>query len=329
MGTLQDKINKALESKAAIKAAIEAKGVSDVGDVLAAYPDKIASIQAGGGSGYTGHADAEGLKAIGWTDEDIEYYQTHGVNWNEEDDAYHKVPQDNIDLYGVLTLDNIQEYKERIVYLPKLDTSGIEYLSGIFEECVCMISIPIIDTSSVKDMSYMFASCYALTCVPLFDTSNVETMEYMFGDCYLLNYVPFFDTSKTTDISSMFMNCYSVKKFKFSNTEKCTNIDGVFNLCLTVEYIENIDAINAIIPNYMFNGCYSLRYLYIKNISYPIDLGLCIRIEKESLLYIIENAAPTEPITITLSAYCYNKYNADEDVVAALAKQPNVSLASA
>ena len=67
--------------------------------VLANYPDKIASIQSGGGSsGFTGHADVEGLKAIGWTDEDIEYYQTHGVNWNEEDDVYHKVPQDNIDL---------------------------------------------------------------------------------------------------------------------------------------------------------------------------------------------------------------------------------------
>lgn len=47
MGTLQDKINKAIESKAAIKAAIEAKGVSNVGDVLADYPSKIASIQSG------------------------------------------------------------------------------------------------------------------------------------------------------------------------------------------------------------------------------------------------------------------------------------------
>ena len=35
---------------------------------------------------WTGHADAEGLKAIGWTDEDIAYYQENGVNWNEEDD---------------------------------------------------------------------------------------------------------------------------------------------------------------------------------------------------------------------------------------------------
>ena len=58
------------------------------------------------GSRWTGHADIEGLKAIGWTDEDIAYYQAHGVNWNEEDDQYHKVPEDNIALYGVLTVWN-------------------------------------------------------------------------------------------------------------------------------------------------------------------------------------------------------------------------------
>lgn len=48
MGTTADKLNKVLQSKAAIKAAIEAKGVTDVGDVLANYPAKIASIQSGG-----------------------------------------------------------------------------------------------------------------------------------------------------------------------------------------------------------------------------------------------------------------------------------------
>lgn len=47
MGTTADKLQKILDSKAAIKEAIEAKGVSDVGDVLADYPSKIASIQSG------------------------------------------------------------------------------------------------------------------------------------------------------------------------------------------------------------------------------------------------------------------------------------------
>lgn len=42
----------------------------------------------------------------------------------------------------------------------------------------------------------------------------------------------------------------------------------------------------------------------------------------------IENAVPTSTIYITLSAYCYNKYSNDPDVVAALSAQPLIKLAS-
>lgn len=258
MGTTAEKLNKILDSKAKIKAAIEAKGVSDVGDVLANYPDKIASIQSGGGSsGFTGHADVEGLKAIGWTDEDIEYYQTHGVNWNEEDDAYHKVPQDNIDLYGVLTIDNIQEYKDRIVYLPKIDTSKRTSLSKLFKDCSSLIFIPMIDTSSAEDMSYMFVGCSSLIYTLPFDASNDVDIDYM------------------------------------------------------------------------FTNCVSMQFANISKLNTSLNITSSSLFAKDSLLYIINNAAPTKKITITLSAYCYNKYNADPDVVAALEAQPNVSLASA
>ena len=85
------------------------------------------NVESGGSATkWTGHADAEGLKAIGWTDEDIAYYQANGVNWNEEDDEYHKVTDDNKALYGVLTANNISTYKDRIVYLPKIDTSSVK-----------------------------------------------------------------------------------------------------------------------------------------------------------------------------------------------------------
>ena len=49
MGTTAQKLQAIVDSKAAIKAAIEAKGVSDVGDVLSDYADKIEAIPSGGG----------------------------------------------------------------------------------------------------------------------------------------------------------------------------------------------------------------------------------------------------------------------------------------
>lgn len=116
---------------------------------------------------WTGHADAEGLKAIGWTDEDIAYYQENGVNWNAEDDEYHKVTDDNKALYGVLTAINISTYKDRIVYLPKIDTSGVTDMSNKFRGCSSLVSIPQLDTSKVTNMSNMFSSCSSLTHINL------------------------------------------------------------------------------------------------------------------------------------------------------------------
>lgn len=104
------------------------------------FADKIRNLSTGStGSGWTGHADAEGLRAIGWTDEDIAYYQENGVNWNEEDDEYHKVSDDNKALYGVLTANNIQTYKDRIVYLPKIDTSATTDMYNMFSNCYSLI----------------------------------------------------------------------------------------------------------------------------------------------------------------------------------------------
>lgn len=134
-------------------------------------------------SGWTGHADVEGLKAIGWTDEDIAYYQENGVNWNAEDDEYHKVTDDNKALYGVLTANNISTYKDRIVYLPKIDTSGKINMSSMFSGCYSLVSIPQLDTQKVTNMSSMFNYCYSLVSIPQLDTANVTNMGQMFNSC--------------------------------------------------------------------------------------------------------------------------------------------------
>lgn len=54
MGTTAQKLQAIANSKAAIKAAIEAKGVSNVGDVLSQYATKIGQISGGGGGSKYG-----------------------------------------------------------------------------------------------------------------------------------------------------------------------------------------------------------------------------------------------------------------------------------
>ena len=317
------------------------------------FASKIESIEVGGGSAprYTGHADVEGLKAIGWDDDDIAYYQQHGVNWNEEDDEYHKVSEDNKALYGVLDANNISTYKARIVYLPKIDTSNVKSLYNVFNGCWALVAIPKLDTHNVTNMNIMFFSCYSLVTIPPLDTQNVTNMAGMFNGCSSLKAIPLLDTSKVTNMNSMFNGCNALVDIPNLNTGSVTNMGLMFNecrslisippldtqkvtdmnrLCQSARSLKKVSALDALSNNdttQMFAQIASLEFLNLKNLKQSLSLNSSSLLTKESLLYIINNEAAIEPITIKLAAYAYTRLAEDADVVAALANHPNVSLA--
>ena len=254
---------------------------------------------------WTGHADAEGLRAIGWTDEDIAYYQEHGVNWNAEDDEYHKVSEDNKALYGVLTVDNISTYTDRIVYLPKIDFPSNRYSwDQLFNGCKSMVAIPsLVTPATITTMGRMFMSCHSLVSIPPLDTSNVTDMSSMFGSCNSLVSIPPLDTSKVTSMNSMFGYCYSLANIPLLDTANVTSIRN------------------------MFRDCNSLTIANLKNVKLAYDLSIATKLSKDSLLYLINNEAATSAITIMLASYAYTRLAEDADIVAALANHPNISLA--
>ena len=287
----------------------------------------------GGGGGdtpsrptWTGHADAEGLRSIGWTDEDIAYYQEHGVNWNAEDDEYHKVSDDNKALYGVLTADNISTYKDRIVYLPKIDTSAKTSMYNMFYNCYSLVSIPQLDTSNVTSMYQMFKSCYSLVSIPQLDTSNVADMYSMFYNCYSLVSIPQLDTSNVTSMYQMFKSCFSLVSIPQLDTANVADMGSMFNDCNSLVSIPQLDTSNVTSMSNMFNSCYSLTTANLQNVKLAYQLNNATKLSKESLLYIINNEAATSAITIKLASYAYTRLANDADVVAALANHPNISI---
>ena len=296
------------------------------------FSAEINSIEGGGTSTpsrptWTGHADAEGLRAIGWTDEDIAYYQEHGVNWNEEDDEYHKVSDGNKALYGVLTASNISTYKDRIVYLPKIDTSSVTSMYKKFENCYSLVAIPLLDTSKVTNMYYMFSNCYSLTAIPLLDTSNVTNMAKMFGNCSSLTAIPLLDTSKVTSMESMFSNCHSLTAIPLLDTSKVTSMIYMLDNCYTLVAVPLLNKYKVTSADNMLRKCYSLRFANLNNVKLYLNLGDSSLLSKESLLYIINNEAATSAITIKLASYAYERLVTDSDIVAALTSHPNISLA--
>ena len=88
----------------------------------------------------------------------------------------------------MLTADNISTYKERIVYLPKIDTSSVTNMNSRFNSCYSLVSIPQLDTSKVANMNSMFIGCRSLVSIPQLDTANVVNMNNMFSNCYSLTH---------------------------------------------------------------------------------------------------------------------------------------------
>ena len=78
-----------------------------------------------------------------------------------------------------------------------------------------------------------------------------------------------------------------------------------------------------------FTNCYSLEEISLGRLQGNISFSNSPRLSVASILYMIENEAATNPITITLHATAYARATTDADIQAALANHPNVSLASA
>jgi hypothetical protein len=268
------------------------------------FSDEIKNLPSGG-SGCTGHADVEGLKAIGWTDEDIEYFQTYGVSWNEDEDEYYKVPDDNKALYGVLTADNIQTYKDRIVYLPKIDLSTKTNIVGMFNGCFLMRAIPLLDTSKVTNMNLVFRNCYSLTYIPPLDLPKLTSAEFAFFNCSTLLSIPQINLSGLTSLNALFQNSSRLVKVLRIDAKNITNYNSAFNLC------------------------YSLMYVELLNLTKSVGFPNSVFMSNKSILYMIENESATAAIVITLHADAYARAMADAEITAALAAHPNVSLASA
>ena len=221
------------------------KGTTDT-IVASNFDTEIESIETGGGTTepiFTGHYDTEGLRQIGWTDEEIEYYQQNGVQWNSSEDEYFKLTQ--TELAG--------DDSKNTRFIPKNSTKTS------FASYYKLLAIPQLDTSNVTTMENMFSHCYSLTMMPQLDTGNVTSMNNMFYDCYSLKTIPQLDTSNVTNMNNTFNGCYSLKTIPQLNTGNVTNMDNMFSSCRSLTTIPQLNTGNVTSMNNMFASCSSLE----------------------------------------------------------------------
>ena len=117
-----------------------------------------------------------------------------------------------------------------------------------------------------------------------------------------------------------------------SNQADINNLHATFIKCNNLTHIFpalNINAIVNISNLSKFTECYSLTYCKFMNLKVDCSFLDSPNIGKESILYIIQNASPSNAITITLHPQAYARLSDDNKIVAALDAQPLVSLVCA
>ena len=181
MGTTAQKLNKILETKEAIRTAINNKGGTlTTTDTFASYPSAIDSLPSGGGNT---------LKTLLYATKSCYYlfYNYKGTSVND------------LISYG--------------------DTSNVTKMNGMFQYCSNLATIPQLDTSNVTDMSTMFDSCESLTSIPQLDTSSVTMMFAIFSTCRKLTTIDITHMNITSDSYSFNFayDCNSLTKLIIRN----------------------------------------------------------------------------------------------------------------
>ena len=297
MATIAENLTLLKSTKAGIKAAIEAKGVSNVGDKFSDYPAKIASIPTGGGvSQWTGTVDRAGLTELGWSTKDIDNFQAN-VRWHDwQDPDYTVVDADKsitaisqyknnknvryakmLDTSQVTNMSNMFSGCSGLTSIPALNTSQVTNMSKMFIDCTSLISIPTLDTSKVTVMDRMFSDCTSLTSIPTLDTSKVTVMDRMFNGCGSLTTIPALNTSQVTSMSEMFWKCSSLTTIPALDTSQATRMNSMFRICTSLTSIPALDTSKVTKMDNMFDGCTSLTTIPALDTSKVTNMGYMFR----------------------------------------------------
>lgn len=188
MGTTAQKLNKILETKEAIRTAINNKGGTlTTTDTFASYPSAIDSLPSGGGGSLKTLLDA--TKSC--------YY------------LFNK--------YKGTSVDDLISYN---------DTSNVEDMNSMFSGCSNLTTIPQLNTSKVKIMTAMFSNCSNLTTVKL-DTRNVTVMNQTFASCSNLTTIDitYMNITSIYNVQNFASYCHSLTKFIIRNMNSIPNLN--------------------------------------------------------------------------------------------------------
>ena len=244
----------------------------------------------------SGDVDRNGLRALGWTEDDILCYEQNTPHYPWQNDQY-IVSDANKNLYN-LDDPTPASYKNdpTITFVPnkKMDTyfnsgtfENMKYIKGLpfynctrtdmtdmFSGCSSLTTIPFLDTSNVIKMTYLFAQCSNLITVPQLNTSKVTHMGAMFAGCRKLATIPRLDASSAKYMTYMFEGCRNLIEVPPLVTSKVLDMAYMFHYCSLLTSIPMLDTSKATNISGMFAGCTNLTEVPKLNTSSATNIAL-------------------------------------------------------
>ena len=173
MGTTAQKLNKILETKEAIRTAINNKGGTlTTTDTFASYPSAIDSLPSGGGNTLKTLLDA--TKSC--------YYLFSS--------------------YSGESVNDLISYN---------DTENVTNMQNMFTSCKNLTTIPQLDTRNVTSMTAMFSLCYKLTTIDItyMNITSDSNSSFFANNCYSLTKLIIRNMNIIPPLKpSAFNNCY-------------------------------------------------------------------------------------------------------------------------
>ena len=218
MGTTVEKLNKVLETKEAIRTAINSKGGTlTESDTFSSYSTAIDNIQTGSG------------------EDTLKIYLTARGTARELFSG---------DISSNFSNINDNEMEK---LLKSISFDYITDITAMFYGCKNITTIPLIDTSNVTRMGGMFQSCNNLITIPKLNTSNVTNMGDMFCNCFKLKIVPALDMSKVTYCDRMFSECSELEEIHITGMKVSFSISSSNKLTESalVEILNNLATVTS------------------------------------------------------------------------------------
>ena len=258
MGTTAQKLNKIIETKEAIRTAINNKGGTlTTTDTFASYPSAIDSLPSGGGDPLKEFLDETKSAS----------YLFCGRTYNSGENSvwYYYLTYERLQkLLKYETTSSVRNmigmfyYCNKLTEIPLIDTRQVTLMNYTFYYCENLINFPQLDTSKVTGMIYMFYGCKKLTTISQLDTSNASSLSNTFAGCSSLEFIPQLNTSKVSSMYNTFQSCYKLRKIDITHMNSSTGDTwGLANNCYSLMkfIIRNMNSIPKLNKN-AFNGCY-------------------------------------------------------------------------